>query len=84
LSRTADPSRSYCLLPLPPRGVSPGEYRIRARAFIWEDTSPFDNLLNVAQPVRIAPVSGEFPGGKAARNSTTETDPRFGTMHFGG
>ena len=66
------------------RGVSPGEYRIRARAFIWEDTSPFDNLLDVAQPVRIAPVGGEFPGGEAAGGSTTETDPRFGTMHFGG
>ena len=66
------------------RGVSPGEYRIRARAFIWEDTSPFDNLLDVAQPVRIAPVGGGFPGGEAAGGSTTETDPRFGTMHFGG
>ena len=66
------------------RGVSPGEYRIGARAFIWEDTSPFDNQLDVAQPVRIAPVGGGFPGGEAAGGSTTETDPRFGTMRFGG
>ena len=66
------------------RGVSPGEYRIRARAFIWEDTSPFDNQLDVAQPVRIAPVGGEFPGGGAAGGSATETDPRFDTSRIGG
>ncbi len=46
------------------RGVSPGEYRIGAQADVWGDSSPFDNRLNVTQPVRIAPVGGGFPGGK--------------------
>jgi len=66
------------------RKVSPGEYRIGARAFVWEDTSPFDNQLEVTQPVLIAPAGGGFPGGEAAGGSATETDPRFGKMHFGG
>ena len=66
------------------RGVSPGEYRIRARAFIWEDTSPFDNRLDVTLPVRIAPAGGGFPGGEAAGGSVTETDPRFGKSSVGG
>jgi hypothetical protein len=66
------------------RKVPPGEYRIGAQAFVFEDTSPFDNRLDVTQPVLIAPTGGGFPGGEAAGGSATETDPRFGKMHFGG
>lgn len=66
------------------RGVPPGEYRIGAQAFVWEDTSPFDNRLDVTQPVVIAPPGGEFPGGEAAGGSATETDPRFGKSRIGG
>ena len=46
------------------RKVAPGEYRIGAQAFVWEDTSPFDNRLDVTQKVMIAPAGGGFPGGK--------------------
>ena len=66
------------------RGIPPGEYRIGAQAFVWEDTSPFDNRLDVKQPVVVAPAGGGFPGGETAGGSATETDPRFGKMHFGG
>jgi len=66
------------------RGVPPGEYRIGAQAFVQEDTSPFDNRLDVKQPVLIAPAGGGFPGGEAAGGTAKETDPRFGKMHFGG
>jgi len=59
------------------RGISPGEYRIGAQAFLWEDSSPFDNRLDVKQPVVVAPAGGAFPGGAAAGGSVTETDPRF-------
>lgn len=59
------------------RGVRPGEYRIGAQAFVWEDTSPFDNRLDVTEPVLIAPAGGGFSGGKEAGGSATETDPRF-------
>jgi hypothetical protein len=60
------------------RGAAPGEYRIRGEAFVWEDSSPFDNQLNVSQPVYLAPPGGTFPGGAAAGGSAMETDPRFG------
>ena len=66
------------------RKVSPGEYRIRAEAFVMEDTSPFDNRLDVTQPVLIAPAGGGFPGGEAAGGSATETDPRFDKSRVGG
>jgi len=66
------------------RGIPPGEYRIGAQAFVWEDTSPFDNRLDVAQPVVIAPAAGGFPGGAAAGGRATETDPRFGKSRVGG
>jgi hypothetical protein len=60
------------------RGIPPGEYRIGAQAFVWEDTSPFDNRLDVSRPVVIAPAAAGFPGGETAGGSATETDPRFG------
>jgi len=66
------------------RGIPPGEYRIGGQAFVWEDTSPFDNRLDVKQPVVIAPAGGGFPGGEAAGGSATETDPRFGKSRVGG
>jgi hypothetical protein len=66
------------------RKVPPGEYRIGAQAFVWEDSSKFDNRLDVTQPVLIAPAAGGFPGGEAAGGSATETDPRFGKSRVGG
>jgi uncharacterized protein (DUF58 family) len=66
------------------RKVSPGEYRIGGQAFVWEDTSPFDNRLDVTQPVQIAPAGGGFPGGEAAGGSATETDPRVDKSRLGG
>jgi hypothetical protein len=59
------------------RGVPPGEYKIRGEAYVREDTSPFDNLLEVTQPVVLLTPGGTFPGGAAAGGSATETDPRF-------
>ncbi len=66
------------------RKVSPGEYRIGGQAFVWEDSSPFDNRLDVTQPVLIAPAGGGFPRGEAAGGSATETDPRFEPSRVGG
>jgi hypothetical protein len=66
------------------RGVAPGEYRIGAQAFVWEDSSPFDNRLDVTKPVVIAPVGVGFPDGETAGGAATETDPRFGKSRVGG
>jgi hypothetical protein len=66
------------------RGFPPGEYKIRAEAYIRVDSSPFDNDLTVQQPVVLAPPGGAFPGGEAAGGTVTETDPRFGKDRLGG
>ena len=66
------------------RKLSPGEYKIRAEAYVWEDSSPFDNRLDVSQPVVLVSPGGTFPDGAEAGGSATETDPRFGKGKLGG
>jgi hypothetical protein len=66
------------------RKAPPGEYRIGVEAYVREDTSPFDNRLDVTQPLLIVPAGSAFPGGGAAGGSATETDPRFDTSRIGG
>jgi hypothetical protein len=66
------------------RKAAPGEYKIGARAFVWEDTSPFDNQLDVTQSVLIVPAGAAFPGGETEGGSATETDPRFNKSVYGG
>jgi hypothetical protein len=65
------------------RGLAPGEYKIRATAFVSEDSSPFDNDLDVKQPVVLVAPGGGFPGGEKAGGSFTETDPRYKTIAGG-
>jgi len=59
------------------KGAKPGEYRIKGQAFVYEDSSPFNNELKVAQPVILVAPGGEFPGGQKAGGSYTETDPTW-------
>ena len=56
------------------RSVSPGEYKIRAEAFVCTDTSPFDNDLEMKQSVILVSPGEAFPGGETAGGSATETD----------
>ena len=57
-------------------GVSPGEYRIRAEVFVWGDSSPSDNFLEVKQVVRLSAPGAPFPDGATSGGSATETDRR--------
>lgn len=59
------------------RGMAPGEYKIKVEAFVYNDISPFDNELALAQPVILAEPGGAFPGGQQAGGSATEIDPRY-------
>ncbi len=59
-------------------GVKPGEYRIKGEAFLWGDTSPFDNSLTVRQPLLLAAPGAPFPGGETAGGSATTGDPGAG------
>lgn len=58
------------------RGAAPGEYRIRAEVFVWGDSSPSDNFLEVKQAVLLSAPGAPFPDGAAAGGSATETDSR--------
>ena len=45
--------------------MAPGEYKVKAEAFVFQDTSPFDNDLTLKQPVILVAPGGQFPGGAA-------------------
>ncbi|MDO8738347.1 hypothetical protein [Candidatus Deferrimicrobium sp.] len=67
------------------RGVSPGEYRIRAEAFVWGDSSPSDNFLKVKEVLLLSAPGTPLPDGATSGGSATETDPRFvNRMHRDG
>lgn len=59
------------------KGAAPGEYRIRGEVFVWYDTSPFDNYLDVRQPVVLLPAGASFPGGEKAGGTAVTRDPRY-------
>jgi hypothetical protein len=63
-------------------GVSPGEYRIRAEVFVWGDSSPSDNFLEVKQVVLLSAPGVPFPEGATSGGSATETDPRIVNRMF--
>ncbi len=58
-------------------GVKPGQYRIRAEAFDWNDSSPFDNDMAVKEPVTLVPAGEAFPSGQAEGGEALAVDPRW-------
>ncbi len=58
-------------------GARPGEYRIRAEAVDWNDSSPFDNSLDVDRPVTLLPAGAPFPTGQAGGGEAVAVDPRW-------
>ena len=66
------------------KGAAPGEYRIKADYFLWEDSSPFDNEMAVTQPLLLVPAGAPFPPGTSAGGTATEKDPRWGDKRLGG
>ncbi len=59
------------------RGVKPGEYKIRGEAFVWTDASPFDNFLDVPQPLILLPPGAAFSAGEAEGGTGVGRDPRY-------
>jgi hypothetical protein len=58
-------------------GASPGEYRIRAEAFDWNDSSPFDNSMDVTEPVTLVAAGAAFPEGPSVGGEAVSVDPRW-------
>ena len=46
------------------KGVAPGEYRIRAEVPLRLDTTPYDNFLDVKEPLVLFPAGAAFPAGE--------------------
>jgi hypothetical protein len=59
------------------RGASPGEYRIKGEAHVWEDASPFDNWLRVEEPLVLLPAGTALPPGKEDGGTAVVVDPRW-------
>lgn len=59
------------------KDVAPGQYRIRAEAFDWNDSSPFDNDLAVKEPVTLLPAGTAFPAGQPGGGEAVAADPRW-------
>lgn len=59
------------------KGTAPGEYRIRAEAFVWEDASYFDNDMTVKEPVTLVAAGAAFPGGGESGGEAVAVDPRW-------
>ncbi len=59
------------------KGIRPGEYRIRGEVFIWGDASPFDNFLDLAQPLVLLAPGAAFPAGETGGGSAMTRDPRY-------
>jgi hypothetical protein len=57
-------------------GATPGEYRIKADFFFFEDSSSFDNDMMVKQPLILVPTGAPFPDGQSAGGTAGETDPQ--------
>jgi len=55
-------------------GVPPGEYRIRGDAFVWDDDNPFDNFLDVKEPLVLLPVGASLPAGKENGRTAIEVN----------
>ncbi|HZW36590.1 MAG TPA: CARDB domain-containing protein [Candidatus Deferrimicrobiaceae bacterium] len=59
------------------KGMAPGEYRIRGEVFLWYDTSPFDNYLDVKRSVELLPPGVAFSGKETGGGYAIERDPRY-------
>ena len=46
------------------KGMTPGKYRIRGEVPLWLDATPFDNFLDVNEPLLLSPREESFPAGE--------------------
>jgi hypothetical protein len=59
------------------RGYPPGEYRMKGEVFVWQDASPFDNSLDVGQPLFLLPEGAALPPGAKEGGVALARDPRY-------
>jgi hypothetical protein len=57
------------------KGMAPGTYRIRGRVPLRLDATPYDNFLEVKEPVILVPQGAAFPSGEEGGGIVSATNP---------
>ncbi|MGA7104032.1 MAG: hypothetical protein WBX49_01685 [Candidatus Deferrimicrobiaceae bacterium] len=57
------------------KGVAPGTYRIRGEVPVKIEKTPYDNYLDVKEPVLLIPAGASFPAGKESGGSAVAESP---------
>jgi len=56
-------------------GLAPGKYRIRGEVPLRLDATPYDNYLDVKEPVYLVPVGVSFPAGEEDGGAAVAENP---------
>lgn len=58
-------------------GMSPGQYRIRAEIPLRVDATPYDNYLDVKEPLVLLPAGEPVPAGPESERSAVAENPAW-------
>ena len=57
------------------KGMAPGTYRIRGEVPLKIEKTPYDNYLDVKEPVLLVPAGASFPAGEEGGGSAVAESP---------
>ena len=57
------------------KGTAPGQYRIRGEVPLKIEKTPYDNYLDVKEPVLLVPAGASFPAGEESGGSAVAESP---------
>ena len=57
------------------KGMAPGKYRIRGEVPVRIEKTPYDNYLDVKEPILLVPAGSAFPAGKESGGSAVAESP---------
>ncbi len=57
------------------KGMAPGKYRMRGEVPLILEKTPYDNYLDVKEPVTLIPAGASFPPGEEAGGSAVAESP---------
>ncbi len=57
------------------KGMAPGTYRIRGEVPLIIEKTPYDNYLDVKEPVLLVPAGASFPAGEEGGGSAVAESP---------
>jgi len=57
------------------KGRAPGKYRIRGEVPLRQDATPYDNYLDVKEPILLVPAGVSFPAGEEGGGAAVAENP---------